>query len=290
MRQAAETQHRRELHEYELHSEVMESFSDRLLRKRAALLRSIPKADKRRDDGNETRKRVALERVTDRSNLTAAVHRSVKQLIKLGFTFSQIIEGSGVSEAFLRQAYRELSLGLPNEPEQPQGDSNSTGYPAPRCTVPKKENSLSPSPEGSHQRTEKGTTRKIEPELRLFMLKMRLEINRLRSLAKQPELAEQLKQDDAQSAIQKLKDTIYSNLHEFFNEVEVVHSTQDDEPSKRAQDVVDLTLERSPKKAKTRRTHEIELEPTAKENLEPGQRTDPSMVCNLVHSWVSANY
>ncbi|QLQ77846.1 hypothetical protein HG537_0A00930 [Torulaspora globosa] len=248
-------------------NQMMESFSDRLLRKREALLRSIQKADKRQDDDHEMNKQIPLERDSGHNNLTTAVHRSVKNLIKLGFNFSQIIEGSGVSEAFLRQAYRELSLDVPNaKPETPQAHLNPTGYLTPKFTLRKQE-----SPDASNQGTEKQTSRTIEAELRLFMLKTRLEINRLRSLAKQPELAKQLKRDHVQSAIRKLKDAIFSNLEDFFNELELpAPAGSSTKPLKRAQD--DLTSERSQKKA---RTHS--QEPTTTEN-------HLSTVCDLMHS------
>ncbi|QLL30279.1 hypothetical protein HG536_0A00960 [Torulaspora globosa] len=272
-----------------LHLQVMETFSNRLLRKRDALLRSISKSDKRRDDGQEVRQQLSVERDSGHNNLTVAVHRSVRNLIKLGFTFSQIVEGSGVSDAFLRQAFRELSLDLPNakQLEEPRDDRNSTGYLKPRFTVPKEDNNPNSLPEGSNQDTEKQTRRMIEPELRLFMLKTRLEINRLRSLAKQPELAEQLKQDDAQSAIGKLKNAIFSNLQDFFNEIEVADpvrtSTRNDETPKRAHGDINLTLERSRKRAKTQNLRDMKGDPNAKENVEVSQKTDPSMVCDSMH-------
>lgn len=184
---------------------TMQTFSDGLLRKREALLRTISKPGKLQEHGSEATN--AKEQGNGNKNLTAAVHRSVRNLLKLGFDYSQIIEGSGVSDAFLRHTFRELSLELPKEvqPDETQKESISTT-------------------------TVKENTRRIESELRLFMLKTLLELNRVRTLAKQPSNAEQLRQDSTQLAIQDVKKKVFANLQDFFTEIESMSPTKPSSP------------------------------------------------------------
>lgn len=262
---------------------MVKPLSDRLLRKREALLRSLSKSHKPLDHiHEESFASAAVDLQASRhKNLQMAVHRSIRNLLKLGLSFSQILDGSGVSASFLRQTFRELSLDIPkgNSSKQleaksslPHGHSKSSGDLDRVETTSPQESTRLPS-------NEKDRTLNIDSELRLFMLKTRLETNRLRGLIKRPEARAQLSQVATRLAIQEVKEKMIANLEEFFHEMgakgseeSTVSQIASESPSripKRTASDSSLALEGSRKKLSTAEPNSPPADRSAHQSTSP---------------------
>lgn len=174
----------------------MESFSDRLLRKREALLSSNDRLSRK----NGVQKEVP--RKSESNGLVSVVHYWLRFLLRRGFTFQQILKESGVSRAFLEQTYQELNLNMPEEraPNDDKQKSIDNGT-------------------GSLENNS-GKPKNIESDIRQFMFRTILEVNKISASLRNPEIAEQLNDEKTRQEISKYGQHIDRSLQGLFQKIE----------------------------------------------------------------------
>lgn len=174
----------------------MDSFSDRLLRKREALLSSNDRLSRKNGVHKE------VPRKSESNGLVSVVHYWLRFLLRRGFTFQQILKESGVSRAFLEQTYQELSLNIPEE-RAPNDDEQKRRD---KCTGSLENNN--------------GKPKNIEADIRQFMFRTILEVNKITASLRNPEIAEQLKDEKTRQVISKYGQHINRSLQGLFQKIE----------------------------------------------------------------------
>lgn len=174
----------------------MDSFSDRLLQKREALLSSHDRLSR----NNGVQKEVP--RKSESNGLVSVVHYWLRFLLRRGFTFQQILKESGVSRAFLEQTYQELNLNL-HEESAPNDDE--------RKSIDHGTGSL----ENNNRKP-----KNIESDIRQFMFRTILEVNKITASLRNPEIAEQLNDRKTRQEISKYGQHIDRSLQGLFQKIE----------------------------------------------------------------------
>lgn len=238
----------------------MDDFSDSLLDKRTALLNSLK--EPRKEVSMESRSKTSVKAqgtALEFDSLKSSVFNSIHKLLCRGYNFHKILIESGVSRAFLEQAFYELGICIMQEEvQQPisvcqrDGDVDLDKYHYQLNRVSLRQDSNGNLDDAktnqgghrdsireinqmdrNHQRPpnesvafdmrheNKGIKIKnIEVEMKLFMLRIQLEINKFLTLIDNTEFAEQIENQMVQKDILSKKDLIMSNLNQVFDKIE----------------------------------------------------------------------
>lgn len=237
----------------------MDAFSDSLLDKRTALLNSLKEPRKECSLKSRSKTLVKEQGTAlECDSLKSGVYHSIHMLLCRGYDFHKILIESGVNRAFLEQAFCELRIPImQGEVQQPisvcqrHGDVDLNKYHSQLDKVSIRQDSNGSLDDSKtnqvghrdsigeinrkdriHQRSpnesvsfdiryeNKGLKSKnIEVEMRLFMLRIQLEINKFSTLVDNTEFAEQIENQMVQKNILSKRDLMMSNLNQVFDKI-----------------------------------------------------------------------
>lgn len=199
----------------------MESFSDRLVRKREALLLLTHRPESPNDPK------------LDSIGLVPTVHYWLKILLKRGYTFNRILQESGVNPWFLERTYRELKLEdkVPDDLYQGSKSEARADY----C--------------GSKTEND-GKRKDIEVEIRHFMFRTLLEMNRITASLQKPPVRERLRDDKIKYEVSNNLKRITEGSQELLKRIQTESETLlTDRPDIEKENNNDIS-ERAPKRVK----------------------------------------
>lgn len=271
----------------------MNSFSDRLLKKREVLLRSIDLTGSTKPNGTErplkntpdTAPNCGSEYSSD--GLSSVVHYWLKLLLRRGLTFQQILLESGVSRTFLEQAFRELDLDplkdqILGEPVVSTEDARKSTIEDKSSRFYAKDTKLAPASHVASPLDDK-KPKSIESEIRLFMFRTILDANRLTAFLRQPGIAEQLKDEKNRQDILNHGHKITHSLQKLFQNVETAGKAQTIETATGSQSskrsLADSDTEMPSKKAKVEKDRSESPNEPSSSSSSTSRNSSPA-VCN----------
>lgn len=236
----------------------MDSFSDSLLAKRNAILKSLKKPAK--EGSPESRSKTSVKAqgtALEYDSLKSGVYNSIHTLLCRGYDFNKILVESGVNRAFLEQAFYELGIrAIKEEGQQLTSVSRNRDVDVEKYRSQPDEFSVgrdsdvsfdnSKTTGGGHRDSIRGInqldrtlqrtvnksvdfdiqhentvvkSKNIEVEMRLFMLRVQLEINKFSTLIRSKEFAKQLEHQMVQKNILSKKNLIVSYLNQVFDKI-----------------------------------------------------------------------
>lgn len=236
----------------------MDAFSDSLLAKRNAILNSLKEPPKEGSSESRSKTSVKAQgSALEYDSLKSGVYNSIHMLLCRGYNFDKILIESGVNREFLEQAFYELGIRAIQEEGQQLTSVSQNGdvdvqkfrFQPGKFSVGQDSDvsfDNSKTTGGGHRdsireinqldRTLQRTSNKsvdfdvrhgnpvlksknIEVEMRLFMLRVQLEINKFSTLIRSQEFAEQLESQTVQKNILSKKNLMINNLNQVFDKI-----------------------------------------------------------------------
>lgn len=138
--------------------------------------------------------------IDTQNDLMHHVHDSIHALVRMGYDFETILQGSKVDRSFLEQSFRELGYCmLKPDLEIITSDEESV------------------SEEDSPMQEE--AKKSVQVEIQLFMMRIQLEMNKLSSFLDHEHVKEQLKNSSTKEQLEAKRQSVINSVNELFDKV-----------------------------------------------------------------------
>lgn len=186
----------------------------------------VPSQDFQAEASTPFQKVENIESLTDQ--IKSQVNESALNLLRRSFTFKNILEYSGVNEAFLESVFKDL--GLESEDVDKAASENTNHLRSEEvhnksdgdAIVSIKKHSRKTQSQNKpflEDRAKQSSRKNIEFEMRLFLLRVKMEINKVSSIMEDNYVQEQLEDEELRHNILCKKDFLINEIERLFENI-----------------------------------------------------------------------